>query len=403
MTRWKKTFTYAFLAQVLSSVGFSFAIPFLPFFIQELGIVDKAQQAWWSGVLMAATGLTLALFAPLWGWLADRFGHKSMVMRSMFGGAIIVFLMSYSRNVYELLAFRLLQGMFTGTVSASISLVASVTPPRRSGFALGMMQAAVFVGSATGPLLGGIMADYYGYRMSFQGGAAIILLGGLLVLFGATEAEPKEEEVSEEPPIEFKVLLKSGVFVFAILTLFAVRFANTMINPSFPLIIQEIIKTTSRLNSVAGGIMASAGLAGAVTAGLLGYLGDKFGHHQVLIVCSLGVAVTATAHAVAHTIPFLTVVHLFFGMTIAGILPSINSIIQRSTDQRHLGKAYGVSTSISMLGLAVGPLAGGYLASRCGVRVPFLAAGFCHVMVTIIAFRWLARLRKIIGSESKAT
>ncbi len=392
MTYWKKTFACAFAAQVLSILGFSFALPFLPFFIQDLGITDKAQQAWWSGVLLAASGFTLALFAPLWGLLADRFGRKSMVVRSMFGGAVIVLLMSYARNMGELLICRLLQGMFTGTVSASIALVASVTPPKRSGFALGMMQAAVFVGSAIGPLLGGMMADYYGYRMSFRVGAAVILLGGFLIYFGARESLAQEDE-SMARPMSFWTLLKTSGFVFAILTLLAVRFANTIVNPSFPLVIKDILTSTAKLNSVTGIIMACAGLAGAVSAGLLGYIGDKYGHQRVLIFCSSGAALTAAAHALAHTIPALTVIHLSFGMMIAGILPSINSIIQRSTDQRHIGKAYGLSSSISMLGLALGPLAGGYLARDWGIRTPFLAAGVCQLLVTAIAWRWFAKSR----------
>ncbi len=395
MTYWKKTFICAFLAQVLSILGFSFALPFLPYFIQDLGITDKAQQAWWAGVTLGASGLTLALFAPLWGMLADRYGRKSMVIRSMFGGAAVVLFMSYSRHIGDLLVCRLLQGVFTGTVSASVALVASIAPLKRSGFALGMMQAAVFVGSAIGPLLGGMVADYYGYRIAFRAGAAVILLGGLLVYFGAQESTASAEELTDDR-VNIRAMLTSGTFLFAIITLFAVRFANTIIMPSFPLIIREILTSTARLNSVTGMIMACAGLAGAVSAGLLGYLGDKYGHERILIFSSLGAAVTAAAHALAGSIPWLAGIHLSFGMMIAGILPSINSIIQRSTDQRHIGKAYGLSSSISMLGLALGPLAGGYLARGCGIRTPFLAAGVCQILVTLIALQWFAKRRNEI-------
>ncbi|MFN2352268.1 MAG: MFS transporter, partial [Kiritimatiellia bacterium] len=99
MTQWKKTFICLFFAQVLSIVGFSFSIPFLPFFINELGITDQAQQAWWAGITLAATGITLAIFAPIWGVLADRYGRKKMVLRSMIGGTLVLLLMSYSRNI----------------------------------------------------------------------------------------------------------------------------------------------------------------------------------------------------------------------------------------------------------------------------------------------------------------
>ena len=46
MDRWKSTFVAAFVAQILTLIGFAFAMPFLPFFIEELGVTDKADQAW---------------------------------------------------------------------------------------------------------------------------------------------------------------------------------------------------------------------------------------------------------------------------------------------------------------------------------------------------------------------
>ena len=198
MTHWKQTFACSFIAQVLSILGFSFALPFLPFFIRDLGVSDPARQAWWAGVTLGATGVTLALFAPIWGALADRFGRKAMVMRSMFGGALVLVLMSYSRNIGDLLVCRLLQGAFTGTVAASIALVASVTPLRHSGLALGMMQSAVFLGTAIGPLVGGLVADRYGYRAAFQMGAAIVLLGGVIIHYGAHESLSPPDP--EQPP-----------------------------------------------------------------------------------------------------------------------------------------------------------------------------------------------------------
>jgi len=187
MAPWKKTFVSAFVAQILSIVGFAFAFPFVPFFIRDLGVPDPADQAFWAGVVMSSAGLTLAIFSPVWGFLADRYGRKAMVVRAFIGGAIVMFLMSLVQNVWQLAVCRLLQGAFTGTIAASVALVASVIPPKRSGFALGMMQTAVFIGVSIGPLFGGFVADALGYRTAFRVGACVILAGGLVVFFGTRE------------------------------------------------------------------------------------------------------------------------------------------------------------------------------------------------------------------------
>ncbi|NLB56489.1 MAG: multidrug efflux MFS transporter [Lentisphaerae bacterium] len=393
MIGWKKTFISSFLAQVLSMLGFSFALPFLPFFIGELGISKQDDQALWAGIILGATGVTLAIFAPLWGVMADRYGRKKMVIRSMFGGTLVLILMSFSRNIFDLLICRLIQGALTGTVSASIALVASVTPIRRSGFALGMMQAAAFVGVAVGPLVGGLIADAYSYRVAFRIGALIILSGGLMVQFGAIESVQTTEEKQEKMPSLLQLLKASGVFA-AILILLSVRFANTIINPSFPLVIADIIHNPERLNSITGMIMAFGGTSGAIAAGLFGYIGDKIGHRKIVILCSFGAAVTATAHAFAQSIAALTVANLFFAMTTSGILPAVNAMIQGSTDQKHIGKAFGLAASISMIGLAIGPLSGGYLAKEINIRAPFIAAGICQLLVTGLAWRSSVSLKR---------
>jgi len=391
MHTWKRTFIGTFAAQVLSIVGFSFALPFLPFFIRELGVTDPAQQAWWAGATMAATGLTLAAFAPLWGLLADRYGRKPMVIRSMYGGTAILLLMSFSQNIGQLFALRLLQGALTGTVSASVALVASVTPRQRSGFALGMMQSAVLLGVAIGPLLGGIVADAFGYRTAFRAGAFVVLLGGLLVHYAAHEQfTPPDAEQRQGSP-GFRALISGRGFAVAVLILFAVRFSNTLVNPSFPLIIQDFLTTTQRLNSITGAIMAIAGLTGAVAAAVLGHVSDRLGHRRVVIFCSLGAAVASLAHALARSLDSLAVAHLLFGLAIAGTMPAANTMIQRATNPQHMGKAFGTASALGLIGIALGPLTGGMLARQFGLRTPFVAASICQVVVAILAMVLIRR------------
>ncbi|MDP6381430.1 MAG: MFS transporter, partial [Phycisphaerae bacterium] len=171
MSPWRKTFYAAWGAQILSITGFSFIMPFMPYYIHHLGITDRADAARWTGIAAAAWGMAMMVFAPIWGILADRYGRKLMVMRSMLGGAVVIALMALARNVGDIVALRMMQGILTGTIGASIALVSSVTPANRSGYAMGMMQAAVFIGAAIGPLLGGVAVD----RLGFQ---AACLIGG---------------------------------------------------------------------------------------------------------------------------------------------------------------------------------------------------------------------------------
>ena len=384
MGTWKKTFICAFIAQICSITGFSFALPFMPFFIGDLGVTDAAERALWAGVAMGATGVTLSIFSPVWGMMADKFGRKAMVIRAMFGGTIVMLLMSCAQSVGQLIFCRLLQGVFTGTVAASTALVASVTPPHRSGLTLGMMQTAVFMGVAIGPLIGGVVADHLGFRTAFRIGAAILFLGGLLVLYGTKENfDPAKVSRKEKGANIRKIFLTSG-FPVAVLVLFSIRFSNTLAGPSFPLIIEEIVGNSARLNSITGGIVFGAAVSGAVTAGIMGHFGDLWGHKRVMMVCGIIASLASLGHVYVGGLDQLLFARMLFGAGVAAMGPAANAMIMRVTKHENIGTAYGIATGISTTGFAFGPFLGGWIGRHFGLRVPFLVTAIGQAFVVLI-------------------
>src|SRR2546421_12912582 len=75
-------------AELTAIFGFSFAFPFPPLFLRELGIHTPSALALWRGVAAGASGFSLAVMSPVWGALADRYGRRSMLIRAMVGGAV---------------------------------------------------------------------------------------------------------------------------------------------------------------------------------------------------------------------------------------------------------------------------------------------------------------------------
>jgi MFS family permease len=179
-------------------------------------------------------------------------------------------------------------------------------------------------------------------------------------------------------------LLVTEGFLAAVFVLFSVRLSNSIANPSFPLIVKDILGTEVNLNTITGSIIAAAALSGAAAAALLGHFGDRWGHKRILIGCALGGAAASAATFYAHTLPEMYFIRILFGFAVAGMLPAGNAIIHRTIAGHHLGKAYGVATSLSMLGLAVGPYLGGWLGKHHGLRVPFLVTGACQFAVAIV-------------------
>src|ERR1700730_12827909 len=133
LENWEKTAWIAAATQFFTLIGFGLGLPFLPMYVQALGVTDRAQVAIWSGVVSGSAALTMAVLAPVWGVLADRYGRKPMLVRSMLGGAVVIGAMGFVGDVWQLLAVRLVQGAVTGSQAAAAALVAAATPAHSVG------------------------------------------------------------------------------------------------------------------------------------------------------------------------------------------------------------------------------------------------------------------------------
>ena len=119
MTNWKRNLVIVWIGQFFSIMGFSFSMSFVPYYMQELGVVDPVKLKAAIAVFTAAAPLAFAVFAPLWGAVADRYGRKLVLVRAYFGGALVLSLMGVVDKVEYLIFLRLLQGVLTGTMTAS--------------------------------------------------------------------------------------------------------------------------------------------------------------------------------------------------------------------------------------------------------------------------------------------
>ena len=391
MSPWRRTLYATWAGQLFSMIGFSFVFPFMPRYLSHLGVPEGNLELW-SGMVTAATGLTMVVFAPVWGHFADRHGRKIMVLRSMFGGAIIIALTGFARNEWDVLILRTVQGMLTGTITASLALVSSVTPPERVGYSMGMMYAAVACGNSVGPLVGGVVVDHFGYRAAFMAGAALVGLGGALVSFFATEEFTRPPKREEGHLLPFRRMLATAGFVAALLTLFQISFANSAPQPIFQLFVEKLYGFGKGLNTVTGLIIASTGVAAAVGAAVMGHYADGWGHKRVLMACMLLGGILTLPVCLVESVGGLLVLRIAFGLLSAGVMPSANAIIRQVMDKEHLGKAYGMMASVTCLGWGLGPLVGGAMAKQWGLGAPFVLTGEV-LLLTVLVVAW--RIREV--------
>jgi DHA1 family multidrug resistance protein-like MFS transporter len=371
---WRVTLYATWVAQLFAMVGFSFVMPFIPFYLRELGVQGEGMLGIWSGLMVTGSGVVMSVAAPCWGWVADHYGRKPMVQRAMFGGAVILSLMGLARNAYQLFGLRVVQGAVTGTVAASVALVSSVTPRAFLGYSLGLMQTAVFVGGSLGPLVGGVVADRYGYRIPFLVTGALLLCGGLLVLFGARERF-KRPTPEERAKTSSRGILRSPGVPGLLMVFLLLNLSGSFVGPIFPLFVEEVLKRPGRAASETGIILAATGVSSAVASVLVGRMSDRVGHKRVLVACTALAGLLCFPQAIARNVGQLLCLRVLFGLGAGGMIPAMNAMVARTVPRDRIGRAYGFVTTASSVGWATGPALGGLAASACGLRVPFAIMG----------------------------
>ncbi len=347
-------------------------LPFLPIYVEQLGVSDRAAIAQWSGVAYGATFFAAALVAPLWGRLADRYGRKLMLIRASLGMAVAMSLIGMAHNVWELVGLRLFAGFAGGYASGSTILVATQTPKARSGWALGMLTSGIMAGNLVGPLIGGALPPLIGIRGTFW------LAGGVIFLtFIATTVFIKEDK---QPASAKRATAQAGWAeipdkrpVVAMLAMgLLLMLANMSIEPIITIYVGQLVDA-SRVTIVSGIAMSAAALGSILSASRLGRLADRSGHWRVMIGALVVSALLLIPQAFVTTGWQLVGLRFLMGLALGGLLPCVTSIIRHNVPDGIVGRVLGYSTSSQYAGQVVGPLLGGFVGGHIGMRAVFLA------------------------------
>jgi DHA1 family multidrug resistance protein-like MFS transporter len=382
---WRRNLYVIWIAEFVSIVGFSSAMPFLPYYVQDLGVTGPGQVELWSGLLHSMHALTMGIMAPVWGSLADRMGYKVMVERAMFGGALLLGAMAFVSNVQQLLVLRMLQGAVTGTVVAATVLVAAGTPRENRATALGTLQMGIYLGASFGPAVGGFIADTWGYRGSFLVTGLLLAVGGVLVVALVRDVRAEASDGEQHSFWQgIRVVLRSR----AVLSVFAmrllVRASYRAVAPIVPLFVQALATGEARLASLVGLVTSASMATSAVGSVLAGRFTRGWGLRRVLIT---SLAVSALFHglqAVSVDVRQLTLFRAVAGFAMGGILTSLSAMLASAAPQGYEGTVFGLGSSVVSAANAIGPMLGSAVAASWGLRMAFVLAGAGFALSTAL-------------------
>ncbi len=339
----------------------------------------------------------MMLASPFWGIVADQYGRKLMVERSMFGGVAVLLLMAFVTSAEQLVFLRAVQGFITGTVAAANALVAAVVPRDRTGFAMGLLQVGIGAGVALGPLIGGAIADAYGYGAAFYITAALLFIAGVLVFWGVEEdfKKPEKKQVRSAGFFdEWKRVLSTK----GILTVYGMRFisqlGNMMIVPVAPLFIQTLMTNSARLNTFTGLVVGASSATTTISAVYLGRLGDRTGHRRIVVISSAIAMLLYLLHTQINAGWQLLLLQALVGVALGGIVPSLSALLATITHTGDAGAVYGLDNSITSAGRSIAPMLGSAVAVWFSLRSTFAATAALFLLSAVLGARFLPKPEK---------
>ena len=384
METWQKNLYSLWVAQFIAVVGLSMVVPFLPFYLKELGVTAREDVKIWSGLLFSAPFMVAAFLQPLWGILGDRYGRKPMIVRAMFGLALANVLMGFARSAPQLLVLRFFQGSLSGFVAPALALQSSSTPEEKTGQALGTLQSSLVTGMIIGPLLGGLLAHFMGYRFIFFWTGVFCLGGGFIVIkFVKVNFIKKGERKGSGVIQNLRYVFGVPQLRFLLLLLIMVQFSLMFVAPFLSLYVEFLKFPAEYIGLMTGFVFGITGVTNAATAPFWGKRGDRVGYRKILRYSLAGMTLFYLPHAFVTNAYQLLILRAGLGIFVSGVLPTINSIVQRSTPEKDRGGIYGIFQSGLLVGNTAGPLLGGVLAASLGLRAIFLITTgiFCLAVI----------------------
>lgn len=360
---WQRNVWALALIVFIAFVGFQFFSPFLPLYVEELGVRDPRRVAIWSGVLLAVTPGIAGLLGPLWGSVADRVGRKAMMMRSLAGFVVIIAAMGLVTSVYQLLVARVLQGVVAGFSVMAMALASASCPREKVATAIARVQSAQLLSAAVGPAAGGYVASHLGLRYAFfvTAGMCALSLIGLAVLFKERRGEGPGT-VAAPPRLSFSQLYRFPHFPLVLGLLLIAQFVDRSLALLVPLQVASL-PGVAKVAATSGLIISVAAVCATFSASLAARCAQRWPIGLLLVTgCLVGGVLCALIALVKGWVALL-VLRSLVALCLGGALTLAYSLGGTIVPSENRGAAFGWLALGVQVGTALSPLATGGLAA----------------------------------------
>jgi len=377
----KKVFPILALSIFSSMLGVGIISPLLPLYAEQMGATGI-----WIGAIFAGFSISRTIIMPIVGRLSDRSGRKPFLSIGLLGYAIISLGYIWANSVTELTLVRLIHGVASGMIlPIAQAYVGDISPEGKEGTWMGYFNAAFFTGFGFGPLMGGILTDYFGMNIAFYAMGGLNLLAFLLVIFFLPEIGQGKTLAS--PRASFKQMSTSsmmkGLFSFrlsfsigrGILATFLPVFAGIYIGLSSTLI---------------GVLLAVNILLMSLLQVYGGNIADRFNRRVLIVVGSLTNLTYLALIPLGGNFWQLLGICVLGGVGGAIALPAASALTVVEGRRFGMGSTIAVFAMAFSIGMVIGPLVGGVIVDFVNINSVFYFGAAIGLAGTTL-FIWFTR------------
>jgi MFS family permease len=372
---WRRNLRVLPLSNLLSSLGFGLAWPFLPLVVRGLGVTEHL--ATWIGNMVLGFYIVSFTMNPIWGGIADHYGRKINVLRATVGMGVCFTLVPFAPTPLAFACLIMLVGLFNGSTAASMALLVANTPPKRIGSALSLSQTGTLVGQTIGPAVGALLASWIDRVHS------LFWLSGGLFLIGSTLVLVFVREIKQLAPGQWRLEwigpLRELLRVPRMGALYLLAFVFSMLWSGNVTIMS--IYVLQLLRGHGGGVADEAFWTGAVavalgTSGLIamplwGRLLDRHDPKRILAIATGAAAVTHLPLLVIETPLQLVIARVAFGVGAAAMQPAIVRLLKEHAPKGMDARAISYGSSFQFIAMGLAPFLAGIIGPMFGLRVYF--------------------------------
>ncbi|MEW6142439.1 MAG: MFS transporter [Chloroflexota bacterium] len=365
-------------------LGLGVVAPILPLYARDMGASGL-----WIGVIFGGYSASRAALMPLFGWLSDRRGRKIFLSIGLVACGVVSFGYVFATDPLLLTMVRILHGAASAlVVPIANAWVGEMSPRGEEGKWMGYFNTAFFVGFGVGPLLGGVLADYFGMDSAFIAMGIITLVGFIVVVSFLPESYKIQSK--RRAGGSFKEMGKSDPMK----GLFAYRMMFELCMGAFMAFLPIFAGVQLGIDPTFIGLLVAMNLL--LTSFLqiyTGRLADRFNRRLLLIGGSvfnfliLALIPTATGFWYLMVILLIRVA----GATIT--MPTLAALTIEEGRKFGMGTATSILATATSIGMALGPILGGAVNDMSNVSMVFIFSAVMGTIGTVI-YAWFSRKRQ---------